>query len=50
MLKSSVRTYQLASLADLELLNVKAELVTYRGRRAVRLIEAKVPSYARHPS
>lgn len=40
MLKSSVQTYQLASLADLELLNVKAELVIYRGRRAVRLIEA----------
>ncbi len=39
MSKSSVRTYQLASLADLELLNVKAELFTYRGRRAVRLVE-----------
>lgn len=39
MSKSSSQTYQLASLSDLELLNVKADLVTYRGRRAVRLIE-----------
>lgn len=34
-----VRTFRLNSLANLELHNVKAELVTYRSKRAVRLIE-----------
>ena len=50
MSKSSSQTYQLASLSDLELLNVKAEIVTYRGRRAVRLIEAyEDPDSEEHP-
>ncbi len=33
------RTFRLDSLTDLELHNVKAKRVAYRGRRAVRLIE-----------
>lgn len=37
-------TYSLDSLSDLELHNVKAEAVTYRGRRAVRLVEDGPPS------
>jgi hypothetical protein len=32
-------TFRLNALSDLELHNVQADLVTYRGRRAVRLIE-----------
>jgi hypothetical protein len=39
MVTSLARTYQLSSLADLELHHVEAQLVTYRGRQAVRLIE-----------
>jgi hypothetical protein len=36
---ASDQIHQLASLSDLDLLNVQADLVTYKGRRAVRLIE-----------
>ena len=39
MTVSQVRTIQIDSLSGLELHNVKAELVTYRGRQAVRVIE-----------
>lgn len=41
-----VRTFQLNSLSELELHNVEAELVTYRGRHAVRLVEQDEPTYA----
>jgi hypothetical protein len=34
-----MRTYSLDSLSGLELYNVRADVVTYRGRRAVRLVE-----------
>jgi hypothetical protein len=36
---TQARTYQLNSLSELELHHVDAELVTYRNRRAVRLVE-----------
>lgn len=36
---SPIRTFRLKSLANLQLHNVKAELVTYRSRRAVQWIE-----------
>jgi hypothetical protein len=39
MASSSARTFSLTSLSDLELHNVEAQLVDYRGRRAVRLVE-----------
>jgi hypothetical protein len=44
----STRTYQLDTLTGLELQHVAAQLVTYRGRHAVRLVEqgAPVPSDA----
>ena len=44
MVKPSTHTFPLNSLAELELQHVEAELVTYRGRRAVRLIEQEQPS------
>src|SRR5512145_1724457 len=39
MADSQTRTFPLNSLSGLELHNVQAELVTYRGRQAVRVIE-----------
>jgi hypothetical protein len=39
MSNSPDRIFQLNTLSDLELHSVEAELVTYRGRQAVRLIE-----------
>ena len=39
MTAQSPRTFQFNSLSDLELHHVEAELVTYRGRHAVRLVE-----------
>ena len=36
----ALQTFSLGSLSDLELHNVAATAVTYRGRRAVRLVEA----------
>jgi hypothetical protein len=44
MVKPSTHTFPLNSLAELELQHVEAELVTYLGRRAVRLIEQEQPS------
>lgn len=38
------RNFSMASLPKLELYNVEAELVTYRGRRAVRLVEEEEPA------
>ena len=40
----STRTFQLNTLADLVLANVNAELVTYRGRSALRLTEQDTES------
>jgi hypothetical protein len=42
MPQSSEQLYPLASLSELDLLNVKADLVTYKGRRALRLIENEI--------
>lgn len=39
MLNSSAQTFSLATLSDLELINLQAEPVTYRGRPALRLVE-----------
>ena len=44
MVASSARTFQLDMLSELELHHVEAELVTYHGRRAVRLVESLAPS------
>jgi len=44
MIARPAREFQLNALSDLELHNVNAELVTYRGRRAVRLVEPEEPS------
>ncbi len=43
MVASPARTFQLTSLSELELHHVEAELVTYRGRHAVRLVEQEGP-------
>ena len=48
MVTLPARTFQLNSLAELELHSVEAELVTYRERHAVRLIEATEPSADEH--
>jgi len=37
-------TFPLDSLSDLEMINLKAELVTYRGRTALRLLEQDMTS------
>jgi len=42
--------YQLTSLSELELLNVRADLVTYRGRRALRLTENDIVPESDRPS
>jgi len=44
MVASPARTFQLNALSELELHHVEAELVTYRDRRAVRLVESAGPS------
>jgi hypothetical protein len=44
MVAPPVRTFQLNSLSELELQHVEAELVTYRGRHAVRLVEQGEPA------
>ena len=41
-----VSTFRLNSLSGLELHNVEAKLVTYRGRQAVRLVEQDEPTIA----
>jgi len=41
---SFTRTFPLDSLSELELINIKAELATYRGRSALRLIEQDMAS------
>jgi hypothetical protein len=46
MISSRSRTFPLASLAELQLHNVEAKLVTYRERPAVRLVEQGEPSNA----
>ena len=46
MAAAPVRTFQLNTLSELELHNVEAELVTYRGRHAVRLVEQDEPLHA----
>ena len=43
MSSSPVRTFQLNSISGLELHNVAAEAVTYRGRQSVRLVEQGEP-------
>ena len=48
MVLPPVRTFPLHSLAELELHHVAAELVTYRGRHAVRLIEQAEPTPSDH--
>jgi hypothetical protein len=42
------RTFQLHSLSELKLQHVKADLVTYRGRHAVRLVEQDEPITSEH--
>lgn len=42
------QTYPLKALTELELQNVTAELATYRGRRAVKLIEHDEPNVDGH--
>ncbi len=44
MVTPSARTFQLKSLSELELHHVEAELVSYRGRHAVRLVEQGEPT------
>jgi hypothetical protein len=44
MAEQPLHTFQLTSLSELELQQVEAELVTYRGRHAVRLIEEGEPT------
>lgn len=46
MAASQARTYPLNSLSELELHDVQAEQVTYRGRQAIRLIEHGEPMSA----
>jgi hypothetical protein len=46
MVVSQTRTFSLNSLSDLDLHNVQAEPVTYRGRQAVRMIEQGEPMSA----
>lgn len=46
MTAPSTRTFPLASLAELELHHVEADLVDYHGRRAVRLVEGEEASNA----
>jgi hypothetical protein len=41
MIAPATRTFSLASLSELELHQVEAQLVTYRGRGAVRLVEGE---------
>ena len=48
MVQSPVRTFQLNSLSELELHHVEAEMVTYRGRHAVRLVEQEEPTTSDH--
>jgi len=43
MVAPRARTFQLTSLSELELHHVEAELVSYRGRHAVRLVEQEAP-------
>jgi hypothetical protein len=44
MVAHPTRIFQLNSLSELELHHVEAELVTYRGRHAVRLVEQDQPA------
>jgi hypothetical protein len=44
MVALPARNYPLNSLAELELHHVEAEMVTYRGRHAVRLVEKEEPT------
>jgi hypothetical protein len=44
MVTPPTRTFQLNSLSELELHHVQAELVTYRNRHAVRLVEQGEPT------
>ena len=44
MVNTSTQSFPLDSPSELEMLNLKAELVTYRGRAALRLIEDDVTS------
>jgi hypothetical protein len=44
MVEPPARTFKLNSLSELELQHVEAELVTYRGRHAVRLVEQEQPA------
>ena len=46
MVASHSRTFQLNALSELELHSVEADLVTYRDRRAVRLVEQGEPANA----
>jgi len=48
MVAPPTRTFQLNSLSELELHHVEAELVTYRGRHAVRLVEQEEPTTYDH--
>lgn len=42
-------TFRLDSLDGLEVINVKAEATTYRGKRAVRLLESSAAPVRNHP-
>lgn len=47
--KSSPATFRLDSLEGLEIINVKAEATTYRGKRAVRLLESSAAPVRNRP-
>jgi len=47
--RAGKRVHSLRSLSELELRGLKADLVTYRGRRAVRLVEAPGPAADEEP-
>lgn len=48
MVLPRARIFPLNSLSELELHQVEAEMVTYRGRQAVRLVEQEAPVAADH--
>ena len=48
MVPLPAQSFHLHSLSELELHHVEAEMVTYRGRRAVRLVEQEEPTPSDH--
>jgi hypothetical protein len=48
--KSSPAKFKLDSLSGLEIMNIKAEVAEYRGRRAVRLVKQDAPGSETNPA